>query len=84
MSILTDRDLEYLANLQKGWRRLYLSEVARRKLHFRHSPVRRRGSVSDRGERCAASCLADIDPPPPRIIDLNALQDGKTFGALRR
>jgi hypothetical protein len=29
MSILTDRDLEYLANLQKGWRRLYLSEVAR-------------------------------------------------------
>ena len=29
MSILTDRDLEYLANLQKGWRRLYLSDVAR-------------------------------------------------------
>lgn len=29
MSILTSRDLEFLASLQTSWRRLYLGEVAR-------------------------------------------------------
>jgi hypothetical protein len=29
MSILTDRELEFLASLRKGWRRLYWSELAR-------------------------------------------------------
>jgi len=27
--ILTDRELEFLVQLQKSWRRLYLNEVAR-------------------------------------------------------
>ena len=29
MSILTDRELEFLASLKKGWRGLYWSELAR-------------------------------------------------------